>query len=82
MYAKTRRLLIELSINTDEFDESVKYIKVKQSNFLARKYLINEEFNFYSKDFYLGSIEEYNLSLNKYKSSIFQSVILFQIQIL
>ena len=65
---------IELSLNTDEFDESVNYKGSEASNFLAKKYLIQEEFNFYSKDFYLGSAEEYDLSLSEYKSSIFQNV--------
>jgi len=63
---------IELSLNTDEFDESINYKGSEASNFLAKKYLTQEQFNFYSKDYYLGSIEEYNLSLSKYKSSIFQ----------
>lgn len=66
--------IIELSINTDEFDESVNYNGSEASNFLAKKYLIQEQFNFYSKDFYLGSTEEYNLTLNEYKSSIFHNV--------
>ena len=64
--------IIELSLNTDEFDESVNYKGSEASNFLAKKYLTQEEFNFYSKEFYLGSIEEYDLSLSDYKSSIFQ----------
>ena len=64
---------IELSLNTDEFDESVNYKGSEASNFLAKKYLTQEQFNFYSKDFYLGSTEEYNLSLNEYKSSIIES---------
>ena len=63
---------IELSLNTDEFDESVNYKGSEASNFLAKKYLTQEQFNFYSKDYYLGSVEEYNLSLSEYKSSIFQ----------
>ena len=42
---------IELSLNTDEFDESVNYKGSEASNFLAKKYLIREQFNFYSKDF-------------------------------
>ena len=63
---------IELSLNTDEFDESVNYIGSEASNFLAKKYLIQEQFNFYSKDFYLGSSEEYKLALSEYKSSIFR----------
>ncbi len=64
---------IELSLNTDEFDESINYKGSEASNFLARKYLIREQFNFYSKDFYLGSTEDYNLLLNDYKSSILQA---------
>lgn len=64
---------IELSLNTDEFDESVNYKGSEASNFLAKKYLINEQFNFYSKDFYLGSTEDYNLALKDYKSSILKA---------
>ena len=65
--------IIKLSINTEEFDESVYYDGSEASNFLAKKYLIQEEFNFYSKEYYLGSAEGYDLSLSEYKSSIFQS---------
>ena len=72
MYVKPGDI-IELSLNTDEFDESVNYKGSEASNFLAKKYLIQEQFNFYSKDFYLGSTEEYNLALNEYKSSIIES---------
>ena len=64
---------IELSLNTEEFDETVKYKGSEASNFLAKKYLIREQFNFYSKDFYLGSTEDYNLALKDYKSSILQA---------
>ena len=64
---------IELSLNTDEFDESVNYKGSEASNFLAKKYLIREQFNFYSKDFYLGSTEDYNLALKEYKSTILQA---------
>ena len=66
--------IIELSINTEEFDETVNYKGSEASNFLAKKYIIQEKFNFYSKDFYLGSTEEYDLSLSEYKSSIFHNV--------
>ena len=64
---------IELSLNTYEFDESINYKGSEASNFLARKYLINEEYRFYSKNFYLGSTEDYNLALREYKSSILQA---------
>ena len=40
---------------------------------MAKKYLIREQFNFYSKDFYLGITEDYNLALKEYKSSILQA---------
>ena len=73
MYVKPGDI-IDLSLNTNEFDESINYKGSEESNFLARKYLINEEYKFYSKNFYLGSIEEYKLDLSNYKSSIFQSV--------
>ena len=66
--------IIELSINTEEFDETVNYKGIEASNFLAKKQIIQEKFNFYSKDFYLGSTEEYDLSLSEYKSSIFHNV--------
>ena len=65
---------IELSLNTDEFDESINYKGSEASNFLAKKYLINEQFNFYSKDFYLASTADYNLGLNEYKSSILKGI--------
>ena len=64
---------IELSLNTDEFDESVNYRGSEASNFLAKKYLIREEFNFQSKVYYVASTDEYKLALEDYKSSIIQS---------
>ena len=66
--------IIELSINTEEFDETVNYKGSEASNFLAKKYIIQKNLTFTQKDFYIGSTEEYDLSLSEYKSSIFHNV--------
>ena len=39
-------------LNTEEFDESVNYKGSEASNFLAKKYLTQEKFNFYSKELF------------------------------
>lgn len=68
MYVKPGDV-IELSINTNEFDETLLYKGSAESSYLAKKYLIEEQFNFRSRDFYLGSVDDYKAVLEDYKSS-------------
>jgi len=69
MYVKPGDV-IELSINTNEFDETILYKGSAESSFLAKKFLIKEQFNFRSRDFYLSSAEDYKAVLEDYMSSL------------
>lgn len=72
MYVKPGDV-IELSINTNEFDETLLYKGSAESSYLAKKYLIKEQFNFRSREFYLGSVDDYKAVLEGYKSSLLNS---------
>ena len=63
---KARYPIIYIATNEEE---RIEYL----IKYCAKKYLIREQFNFYSKDFYLGSTEDYNLALKEYKSTILQA---------
>ena len=69
MYAKPGDK-INLTIDTKQFDESIMYEGSAASSFLAKKYLLEEESNFYGKVFYLSSSEEYKTILDEYKTSL------------
>lgn len=61
---------IKLTIDTEQFDESIQYEGSAASSFLAKKFLINEEADFFGEVFYMSSAEEYKAFLDEYKSSI------------
>lgn len=67
---------IDLTINTTEFDETIKYKGSDESNFLAEKYLETEAFSFYKKlsteneETFLISIDNYRSSISKKLESI------------
>ena len=61
---------INLTIDTKQFDESIMYEGSVASSFLAKKYLLEEQSDFYGKVFYLSSSEEYKTILDEYKTSL------------
>jgi len=61
---------INLTINTELFDETIKYEGSVESSFLAKLYLLEEENDFFGKVFYLSSSEEYKGILEDYKTAI------------
>lgn len=61
---------INLKINTKQFDESIMYEGSATSSFLAKKYLLEEDGNFFGEVFYLSSSEEYKTILDEYKISL------------
>ena len=61
---------IELTIDTELFDETIKYEGSKESSFLAKKYLLKEENNFFGEIFYMSSLKEYKIQLDTYKISV------------
>lgn len=58
---------IDLSIDTKHFDETINYQGSPASSFLAKKYLWRETTDFYGEEYYLGSPDEYETFLGKYK---------------
>ena len=61
---------INLTIDTELFDETVRYSGSVTSSFLAKKYLLEEEKDFFGEVYYLASTEEYKTYLDAYKSSL------------
>jgi len=61
---------INLTIDTELFDETIKYQGSPSSSFLAKKYLLQEGNDFFGKAYYISSAEEYKAYLDDYKTSI------------
>jgi len=61
---------IKLSIDTELFDETIKYEGSEESSFLAKLYLLEEENDFFGKVFYLSNTEKYKGILEDYKTSV------------
>jgi len=61
---------INLTIDTDFFDETIRYTGSVTSSFLAKKYLLEEEKDFFGEVYYLASTEEYKTYLDAYRSSL------------
>ena len=59
---------IHLTIDTKQFDETITYEGSATSTFLAKKFLLREDYDFYGEVYYLGSPEEYKAFLDKFKS--------------
>lgn len=65
---------IKLSIDTEKFDETIKYEGSMHSSYLAERYLLEEGTNFYGKVYYMSSAEEYKDILNRYKIAVTNKV--------
>lgn len=65
---------ISISINTELFDETIYYKGSPASNFLANKYLKEEQTNFYSEAYYIGSSETYQSFLRNYQKSLYDEL--------
>ena len=63
---------IKLSIDTEEFDETIKYEGSEESSFLAKSYLLEEENDFFGEVFYLSNLEEYKAILDTFKNDVFE----------
>ena len=61
---------INLTIDTKEFDETIKYEGSEESSFLAKSYLLEEENDFFGKVFYLSNVQEYKGILEDYKTAV------------
>ena len=61
---------IKLSINTEEFDETIEYKASLSSSFLAKKYLLEEGKDFFGEVYYMSSSEEYKAYLDNYNIAV------------
>ena len=65
---------IKLAIDTKMFDETITYEGSSKSSYLAKKYLIREDFDFFGEIFYLSNQEEYIAFLESYKGEVLQEL--------
>ena len=65
---------IKLTINPEQFDETIKYEGSEASSFLAQKYLIQEEGDFYGEPYYLSTEEEYQGLMDAFKAELVESL--------
>lgn len=61
---------ITLTIDTELFDETIKYKGSPSSSFLAKKYLLEEGNVFFGKVYYMSSSKEYKAYLDNYKIAV------------
>jgi len=61
---------IDLTIDTESFDETIKYRGSPSSSFLAKKYLIEEGSDYLGEVYYMSSTQEYKTYLESIKNSI------------
>ena len=61
---------ISLSIDTKLFDETISYEGSSASSYLAKKYLLEEGFDFFGEIYFMSSEEEYSSYISDYKDSI------------
>lgn len=65
---------IFLSLETTNFDESITYINSEESSFLAYKYLLIEEKDFYGESLYLKSKNDYEEYLSSFKNELIKNL--------
>lgn len=61
---------IHLTIDTEQFDETITYEGSPASTYLARSYLMEENTKFFGAEYYLGSQEAYEAFLDDFKASL------------
>lgn len=73
MYVKPGDV-INLSIDTKYFDETINYQGSPASSFLANKFLWRTTTDFTGEEYYLGSPDEYEVFLDNHKLSLFEEL--------
>jgi hypothetical protein len=73
MYVKPGDI-IDLSIDTKYFDETIKYEGSPASSFLAKKFLWRTTSDFNGNEYYLGSPEDYDAFLDYQKQLLFEEL--------
>ena len=61
---------IKLSIDTEEFDETIEYKGSSSSSYLAKKYLLEEGKDFFGKVYYMSNSEAYKAILDNFKIEV------------
>ena len=61
---------INLTIDTELFDETIEYKGSSSSSYLAKKYLLEEGNDPFGEVYYMSSAEEYKAYLDSYKTSV------------
>jgi len=61
---------IKLTIDTELFDETIKYKGSSSSSYLAKKYLLEEGNDFFGEVYYMSNTEEYKAYLDSYRTSV------------
>ena len=65
---------INITFDTNEFDETMSYKNSPESSFLAYKYMATEKKDFYGESLYLKSEDEYESYIEEYKAMILQEL--------
>lgn len=65
---------IHLTIDPEEFDESITYTGSPASSFLAKKYLTSEQTEFEGELYYTGSAEAYLAMIDTYTQSLLEGL--------
>lgn len=61
---------ITISIDTEQFDETINYIGSEASSFLAKLYLLEELGDFFGEVFYMVPAEEYKMILDNFRNDV------------
>ena len=69
---------IEVSFNTDEFDETMNFQNSPESSFLAYKLISTEQRDFYGQDLYLLDESDYKDDLVDYENSMMERLKIFK----
>tara|TARA_B100001250_G_scaffold219682_1_gene188499 strand:+ start:29 stop:1255 length:1227 start_codon:yes stop_codon:yes gene_type:complete len=65
---------ISLELDTEQFDETIKYENSPQSSFLAYKYMLNEKKDFYGEALYLKDDLEYQQYLEDHQVELLEQL--------
>ena len=61
---------ITISIDTEQFDETINYAGSEASSFLAKLYLLEEVGDFFGEVFYMVPAEEYKMILDDFRNNV------------
>lgn len=61
---------ITISIDTEQFDETINYAGSEASSFLAKLYLLEEVGDFFGEVFYMVPAEEYKMILDNFRNNV------------